>query len=162
MKTKHFKHSFFGSLASVAIAGTLLLSACDKDDDDPKTPNAKYTISGAASGAQEVPAVTTSATGSLTGSYDTVSKQLIYSIGWNGLSGDATVAHFHGPALAGEVATPMQDITIVTNGMAGTAADTITASTALHTALLAGKVYYNIHTAANPEGEIRGQVNVSQ
>jgi len=161
METKKFKHQFFVSLASIAIAGTLFLSACDKDDDD-MVRNAKYSISGAASGAQEVPAVTTTASGNLSGSYDTVSKQLIYSIAWTGLSGDATVAHFHGPALAGELASPLQDITIVTNGMAGAAADTITASADLHTALLAGKVYYNVHTAANPNGEIRGQVNVSQ
>jgi len=163
MKTKSFKYGFFTALGSLLLAGTLFLSACDKDDDDDdKMTNAKYTISGAASGAQEVPAVVTTATGNLTGSYDTVSRQLIYSISWTGLSGDASVAHFHGPALAGEDASPLQDITIVTNGMAGMAADTITAAADLHTALLAGRVYYNIHTAANPGGEIRGQVNVSQ
>jgi hypothetical protein len=162
MKTRNFRSIFTASLVSIAIGGTLFLSSCDKDDDDIETPNAKYTISGAADGAQEVPAVTTSATGSLSGSYDTVSKQLIYAISWTGLSGDVQVAHFHGPALAGEDASPLQDIEIVTNGMAGSTADTITASGALHTALLAGKVYYNLHTAANPGGEIRGQVNLSQ
>lgn len=162
MKTTNFRSRFFASLASIAIAGTVLLSACDKDDDDPQPVNAKYTISGAADGAQEVPAVTTAATGSLTGSYDTLSKQLIYSISWTGLSGSAGMAHFHGPALTGANADVLAPLTIVTNGTAGTAADTITASDALHTALLAGRVYYNIHTAANPDGEIRGQVNVSQ
>jgi hypothetical protein len=162
MKTKNFKHSFFASLAGVALAGTLLLSACDKDKDDTKAPNAKYTISGAASGGQEVPAVTTTAAGTLTGSYDTVSKQLIYSINWTGLSDSATMTHFHGPALAGENAPPIETLSIVTNGIAGLVTDTITASAVLHTALLAGKVYYNIHTVANPDGEIRGQVNVSQ
>jgi hypothetical protein len=163
MKTKSFKLRFFAALTGVAIAGTFLLSACDKKDDDNKVvPNAKYTLSGAASGDQEVPAVTTTATAALTGSYDTVSKQLIYTVNWTGLSGDATVAHFHGPAVAGESASPLQDLTIVTNGMTGVASDTITASADLHTALLAGKVYYNVHTALNPDGEIRGQVLVSQ
>ena len=163
METKNLKRRFLAPLASVAFAGTLLLSACDKDDDDDtKNPKAMYSISGAASGQQEVPAVTTSATGNLTGSYDTVSKQLIYSISWNGLSGDVSMAHFHGPALAGEDAPPIETLSIVTNGMAGMAKDTITASAALHSSLMAGKVYYNIHTVANPGGEIRGQVNVSQ
>jgi len=163
MKTKSFKYGFFTALGSLLLAGTLFLSACDKeDDDDNMTANAKYTISGAASGDQEVPAVTTTATGNLTGSYDTVSKQLIYIVSWTGLSGDASAAHFHGPALPGEDASPLQGLTIVTNGMAGMATDTITASADLHTALLAGKVYYNVHTATNPDGEIRGQVNVSQ
>ena len=163
MKTKNFKYSLLASLAGVALAGTLLLSACDKDDDDDDiNPSFKYSLSGAASGALEVPPVTATGTGTLTGSYDTTSKQLIYSISWTGLTGDATAAHFHGPALAGESASPLQDITIVTNGMAGLAADTITASAVLHTALLAGKVYYNVHTAANPDGEIRAQVALSQ
>lgn len=162
METKNFKRRFLAPLASVALAGTILLSACDKNDDDIKDTNAKYSISGAASGAQEVPAVTTSATGNLTGSYDTLSKQLIYSINWTGLSGDVSMAHFHGPALAGEDASPIETLSIVTNGMAGIAKDTITASATLHSALMAGKVYYNIHTVANPGGEIRGQVNVSQ
>lgn len=153
---------FFASMATIAIAGVLTLSACDKDDDDDNMPDAKYSISGTASGAQEVPAVTTTASGTLSGSYDTVSKSLIYSIAWTGLSGDATMAHFHGPALAGEIAPPIETLTIVTNGMAGTATDTITASAVLHAALMAGKVYYNVHTAANPDGEIRGQVNLAQ
>ena len=150
------------AMAAVALSSTLLLTACDKDDDENLTPNPKYSISGAASGSQEIPAVSTPATGSLTGSYDTVSKQLIYSISWTGLSGDATVAHFHGPAFPDESAPPIQDLSIITNGIAGSAADTITASAELHTALLAGKLYYNIHTVANPAGEIRGMVNISQ
>lgn len=154
---------FFASVAGVAIAGMLVLSACDKDDDDIKNPpGAKYTISGAASGDQEVPAVSTTAAGTLSGSYDTASRSLIYTINWTGLSGDASMAHFHGPALAGEIAPPIETLTIVTNGVAGSARDTITASAALHTALMAGKVYYNVHTAANPDGEIRGHVNLAQ
>lgn len=163
MKTRNFRNIFMASLAGLAIAGTVFISSCDKEnDDDIKNVNAKYTISGAASGAQETPPVTTNGAATLSGSYDTVSKQLIYSIGWTGLSGEVTVAHFHGPALAGEKASPLQEITIVTNGVDGSTADTITATSDLHMALLAGKVYYNLHTAANPDGEIRGQVNLSQ
>ena len=162
MKTRNFRNMFMASLAGLAIAGTVFISSCDKDDDDDiENPKAKYTISGAASGAQEIPPVTTNGAATLTGSYDSISKQLIYSINWTGLSGDVTAAHFHGPALATESAGPLQDISIVTNGMDGSTADTITASADLHTALLGGKVYYNLHTAANPDGEIRGQVNLS-
>ena len=153
----------FSSVAAIGIAGMLVLSSCDKDDDDDMNPpDAKYNISGTSSGAQEVPAVTTTASGTLSGSYDTVSKSLIYSVSWTGLSGDATMAHFHGPALAGEIASPIETLSITTNGMAGIASDTIVASAALHTALMAGKVYYNVHTATNPTGEIRGHVNLAQ
>lgn len=162
METRKFKRNFFASLAGLALAGTLVLSSCEKNEDDNTKTDAKYSISGAASGMQEVPSVTTSAAGNLSGTYDTASKKLIYSISWNGLSGDANMAHFHGPALVGDNASPIETLKIVTNGTAGTAKDTITASATLHAALLAGQVYYNIHTVANPNGEIRGQVNVSQ
>lgn len=144
------------SIAALGVAGMMTLSSCDKDDDD--IPNSRYKLSGDANGAQEVPPVTTPGTGTLSGTYDTTSKSLIYTITWTGISGDATVAHFHGPASPGETAPPMQDITITSNGTAGTATDTVTASAELHTALLAGRVYYNIHTADWPNGEIRGQV----
>ena len=162
MKTRNFRSIFIASLAGLAVAGTMFLSSCDKDDDDDITPaKSKYTLSGSASGDQEVPVVTTTGTATLSGSYDTVSKQLIYAITWTGLTGDVVVAHFHGPALAGESAGPLQDIAIDVNGMAGSTADTITASSDLHNALIAGKVYYNLHTAAYPDGEVRGQVNLS-
>ena len=161
MKTRNFRNIFMASLAAVAITGTMVISSCDKDDDDIKTPKAKYNLSGTATGDQQVPAVTTSGTASISGTYDTLSKQLMYSITWTGLTGELTVAHFHGPAAAGENASPLQDIPIVTNGASGATADTITASSDLHTALMAGKVYYNLHTAAYPDGEIRAQVNLS-
>lgn len=157
-KTVLSRNLFRSAIAFVGIAGVLTLAACDKDDDN--MPNSKYKLSGDASGAQEVPAVNTPGTGTLTGTYDTTSKSLIYTINWTGISGEATVAHFHGPAAPGENAPPMQDIQITTNGTAGTAADTITASAELHTALIAGNVYYNIHTADYPAGEIRGQVKL--
>ena len=150
------------SLVGLALAGTMVISSCDKDDDDIKTPKNKYTLSGNASGDQEVPAVTTSATATLTGTYDKESRELTYTINWTGLSGDVTAAHFHGPAAAGETASPLQDITIGTNGMDGSASATISASDALNSALLDGKVYYNLHTAANPDGEIRGHVTLTQ
>ena len=150
------------SLVGLALAGTMVISSCDKDDDDIKTPKNKYTLSGNASGDQEVPAVTTSAAATLTGTYDKESRELTYTINWTGLSGDVTAAHFHGPAAAGETASPLQDITIGTNGMDGSASATISASDALNSALLDGKVYYNLHTAANPDGEIRGHVTLTQ
>ena len=160
--TNYGKRRLFGSLAGLALIGLVAFSSCDKEESNSTPKSAKYSISGAASGSQEVPAVTTSATGNLTGSYDTTSKSLIYTVTWTGLSAEATMAHFHGPAIAGAIAPPIETLTITTNGTAGSATDTITATSALHAALLAGQVYYNIHTAAHPDGEIRGQVSVQQ
>ena len=158
MKKRLFNRDLFRTtIAVLSVASVLTLGACDKNDDD-DTPNSKFQLSGDASGAQEVPAVNTPATGTLSGSYDPATKSLIYTVTWTGLSGEATVAHFHGPADPGVSAPPMQDINITMNGTSGSGMDTVTASTDVHAALVAGKVYYNVHTAEYPDGEIRGQV----
>jgi hypothetical protein len=105
-------------------------------------------------GSNQVPPVETKASGSATLSYDTVSKRLTWKINYSGLSGNATAAHFHGPAEAGtnaKVAVPIPNISPNTEGSA-----TLTDEQA--TDLLAGRYYINVHTAANKSGEIRGQV----
>ena len=51
------------------------------------------------------------ATGTLEATYDTASKQLSYTANYSGLTGNATMAHFHGPADAGKnapVVIPVQ------------------------------------------------------
>ena len=87
--------------------------------------------------------------------YDAASKKLSWKVTYSGLSGPATAAHFHGPAEAGKnagVAVAIPNAT--TSPVEGSA--TLTDAQAAD--LLAGKLYVNIHTAANPGGEIRGQV----
>lgn len=158
---KHLTLARKFAAAATILFSALLISSCDNDDDDDFDDNT-YSISGNASGSQEVPAVTTSATGTLTGTYDADDNKLNYTINWNGLSGVISVAHFHGPALAGATAGPIHDITIGTNGMSGTTSGTITVADSTETHLLNGRVYYNLHTIANPNGEIRGQVLLTE
>jgi hypothetical protein len=158
MKTKLFSKGMFIALCASA---SLLFVSCDKDDDD-MDDDVVYTISGDASGAQETPAVTTSATGTLTGTYNARTNVFQYSISWTGLSGDVSVAHFHGPALTGVAASPIIDLSVTTNGTTGNITGTTTLPDSTETHLLNGKLYYNLHTLANPNGEIRGQVNSSQ
>ncbi len=103
---------------------------------------------------QEVPANTSKGLGTAAITYDTASKKLAWSISYLGLTGPATVAHFHGPAEPGKNAgvaiplpnplTPIEGSATLTDAQAGD--------------LEAGKYYVNIHTAANKDGEIRGQV----
>ncbi|MCP3370922.1 CHRD domain-containing protein [Bradyrhizobium cajani] len=103
----------------------------------------------------EVPAVTSSGTGTADLDYDAASKKLSWKLTYSGLSGPATAGHFHGPAEAGKnagVAVPIANI--ASSPVEGSA--TLTDAQAAD--LLAGKYYINIHTAANPGGEIRGQV----
>lgn len=160
MKKNFFKRYLFSALAIAS--ASLILSACDKNNDDDNNDNNKsYTISGNASGSQETPAVTTSATGTLTGTYNARTNTLTYNISWNGLSGVASAAHFHGPATAGVAADVLVPITITTNGITGNATGTVTIVDSVENALLDGKVYYNVHTAAHPLGEIRGQVTAT-
>jgi hypothetical protein len=108
-------------------------------------------------GASEVPMVTTGATGTLEASLTPGSNVVTWKLTYTGLSGPPTAAHFHGPAMAGQNAGVVVPI-------AGPLASPVTGSATLspsHVAdLTAGKWCVNAHTAANPGGEIRGQVSV--
>jgi hypothetical protein len=106
-------------------------------------------------GASEVPANTSAGKGTADIDYDAASKKLTWKLTYSGLTGPATAAHFHGPAEAGKnggVAVAIPGAT------ASPAEGSATLTDAQAADLLAGKYYVNVHTAANPGGEIRGQV----
>jgi uncharacterized membrane protein YbjE (DUF340 family) len=141
---------------TMSVIASLLFISCSKDKDDEVV-----TSNTTMSGSQEVPAVTTSGTGTVNVSYNKTSKVLTYNISWSGLSGAATAMHFHGPALAGVSAGVLIGISGFPAAASGSVSGSFTVpntGTALEVDLLAGKWYFNIHTAANPTGEIRGQV----
>ncbi|MBR0904493.1 CHRD domain-containing protein [Bradyrhizobium liaoningense] len=106
-------------------------------------------------GKSEVPATTTSGTGTADLNYDAASKKLSWTVTYSGLSGPATAAHFHGPADAGKNAGVA---VAIPNAAASPVKGEATLTDAQAADLLGGKYYINIHTAANPGGEIRGQV----
>jgi Cu/Zn superoxide dismutase len=100
-------------------------------------------------GANEQPPVIGNATGTVTATYDTASKKLTWTVNYSGLTGNATGAHFHrpGPAdntpdVTGYLVSPLQG--------SGNLTDAQTSD------LTAGRWYFEIETAANPKGEIRG------
>jgi hypothetical protein len=106
-------------------------------------------------GASEVPANTSAGKGTADIDYDAASKKLTWKLTYSGLSGPATAAHFHGPAEAGKNA----GVAVAIPGAALSPAEgSATLTDAQAADLLAGKFYVNVHTAANPGGEIRGQV----
>jgi hypothetical protein len=107
-------------------------------------------------GKSEVPANTSAGTGTADVDYDAATKKLTWTLTYSGLSGPATAAHFHGPAEAGKNAGVKVPIANATSSPAEGSA-TLTDEQAAD--LLAGKYYINVHTAANPGGEIRGQVS---
>lgn len=103
----------------------------------------------------EVPPNDSKGAGKLEATYDSSTKQLSYTADYSGLTGNATMAHFHGPADAGKnapIVVPVQGS--VASPIKGTA--TLTDAQAAE--LLAGKLYFNVHTEKHKGGEIRGQV----
>jgi CHRD domain len=107
------------------------------------------------SGKSEVPATTSSGTGTADLDYDAATKKLTWKLTYSGLSGPATAAHFHGPAEPGKNAGVA---VAIPNAASSPVEGSATLTDAQAADLLAGKLYVNIHTAANPGGEIRGQV----
>jgi hypothetical protein len=114
-------------------------------------------------GAQETPPVTTSATGTIEATYSKLSKTLSYKVTFSGLSGNATAAHIHGPGEVGIKADVLQTFTFPAK-TSGTYSGTlfIDGVKIKEEELIAGRYYINIHTAANPAGEIRGQLALAK
>ena len=79
---------------------------------------------------------------------------LTYDMEYSGLTGPVTAAHLHGPADPGANAPVLVPFQAAPSPIKGTA----TLTDAQVADLMAGKMYANIHTAANPGGEIRGQM----
>jgi len=107
-------------------------------------------------GKSEVPPNTSAATGTADIDYDPASKKLSWKLTYSGLSGPATAAHFHGPAETGKNAGVA---VAIPNAGSSPAEGSATLTDAQAADLEAGKYYVNVHTAANPGGEIRGQVS---
>ncbi len=108
-------------------------------------------------GSDEVPANTTTGVGAVSAKLDTETKLFSYTVTYSGLSGPATMAHFHGPAAPGVNAPPIITVTTLASPITGTA--TLTAAQIAD--LTAGKWYFNVHTAAHKGGEIRGQLQAA-
>ena len=107
------------------------------------------------SGAEVVPPVGGGGSGTAAVTLYPGGKWMTWEVDYVGLSGPATAAHFHGPAAAGANAG-------VAVGLGPNLDSPIVGSAEVTDAqaadLVAGRWYVNIHTAANPNGELRGQV----
>ncbi len=107
------------------------------------------------SGAAEVPANDSPGTGTLEATYDTETMLFTWTVTYEGLTGDATAAHFHGPAEADANAGPVIPIE---GDLASPIEGSATLTEEQATQLQDGLWYFNVHTAEYPDGEIRGQV----
>jgi hypothetical protein len=107
-------------------------------------------------GAEEVPPHAVPGTGKVIASLDTATKLFSYKVTYAHLTGPATMAHFHGPAGPGVNAPPV--VPVPASSLADPMKGSATLDDGQIADLKAGKWYFNIHTAANPGGEIRGQL----
>ncbi|WP_210546190.1 CHRD domain-containing protein [Rhodoferax sp. PAMC 29310] len=137
--------------SAIAAAGIAALAGCSMMAPSGDT----VTYSAQLSGASEVPANTSAATGKVDAKLDKKTSMLQWTVTYAGLTGPAKAGHFHGPAMAGSNAGVALPFT-------GSVESPIKGEAKLTDAqvqdLMAGKWYANIHTAANPGGEIRGQL----
>jgi CHRD domain-containing protein len=106
-------------------------------------------------GADEVPSNDTAGMGKVEASYDTKTMKLTYTVTYSGLSGPATAAHFHGPAKPGSNAGP---VITLSGKLDSPVKGEATLTSAQAKDLADGMWYLNVHTAAHPSGEIRGQI----
>jgi CHRD domain len=108
------------------------------------------------SGRSEIPKTDSKGTGKLVATFDTQTKVFKYTLAFDGLSGPATAAHIHGPATVKASAGVVAPLGEKNPGSPVTGSVTLTDDQAKM--LSSATLYVNVHTAANPGGEIRGQI----
>ncbi len=112
------------------------------------------TFQGPVSAAYEVPATRSSGVGTVVATVYPTTRAMTYTVNYQGLTGTPTAAHFHGPAAPGANAGVMIPLVVTASPMTGGA----TLTDEQLAAMQAGQIYFNMHTAANPGGEVRGQL----
>lgn len=142
------------SLAAFTVVAAAAISGCGMMGPQPSNMVAFTTQLRAAN---EVPPNASHGSGSVDAVLNKDTNLFRWKVNYSGLTGPATAAHFHGPAAVGAnagVVLPWPGP--ISSPMEGSA--TLTAAQAAD--LVAGRWYANIHTAANPGGEVRGQMTV--
>src|SRR4030095_3601611 len=157
MKTIHVNKAV--RLFGTAILFSIVLSACSKDDLDTSNGDPQYSTRGNASGSQESPPVTTSGSGTMTGTYNATTNVWNYDINWSALAGTVKAGEMSGPASAGLNGQLQVALTITSPGINGNAKGSVTLTEQQEAYLLADQLYYNIVSGAHATGEIRGQID---
>jgi hypothetical protein len=166
---KLIKLTALTSLAFALLAGT---SSCEKNAEKKKTTDyEKKDIP--MTGAQETPAVPSTALGSMDVFYSKETRTLSYTVRWSGLTDSVMLMHVHGLAPTGYAAGVVQNIVTASNSIypqktagkytyhkSGSLSGTLLADgvAVKEQDILNGMYYINIHTTVYPGGEIRGQI----
>jgi hypothetical protein len=103
-------------------------------------------------GSGNVPVTKSDAFGEAQFSYDTATRRLDYFVSYDGLV--PTKIDLHGPAGATETVPALIGLPVTESPLNGQ----ITLTPEQASALLAGRLYIDIHSKAFADGEIRGQI----
>jgi CHRD domain len=125
------------------------------------TSNAASYFTGNLTSGQEVPPNPSTATGFGRVTLNDAETQITASFYWTGLTGNATAGHIHGPAPVGTNAPVLFNMAPAAAASGSVVGATFAVTPTQVADLKAGLWYFNIHTAANPGGEIRGQITVA-
>lgn len=136
-------------LITIAITGIMI--SCKKDDPDP-IPDPTLKFAATLTGGAEVPANASTATGTATLVFDTTTKILTLKV--THTIATPTNGHIH-KAAAGTNGGVVFPFSAFTSPIEYTS---VALTTAQEVDLKANLYYVNIHTAAFPGGEIRGQL----
>jgi hypothetical protein len=122
-----------------------------------RTTNSVTPFSASITGAAERPTpLTNSAAGF--GSFFLDGSNLAYKINYTGLSGSPTAAFICGPANTSQTSNNLYSLGTISAGAAGTLGGQVTLSGFEKAYINLDSLYVNIQTAANPNGELRGQI----
>jgi hypothetical protein len=158
--------SLFRNLRVMSVALAVGVLACGDDDDEPASPATSFTAT--LSGTNEVPPVTTSATG--TAEFTVSEEQIEFTVDVTGIL-NATQAHIHtgregenGPVRLNLCGTDDTSPCTSGSGVLATGTNGTTVGSPpitfdeLVEAIQSDSAYANVHTEQNPNGEIRGQI----
>ncbi len=151
MRQTFDRRSILGFCVGSAAGAVLLASAAP-------TYAAAMTFKADLKGASEVPPNATTGSGTVTVTFDPATKQLTWSGSYSGLTGPVTAAHIHGPAEPGKNAGVVLWLSEKGKPFPSPFKGSATLTDAQGADLMAGQYYINVHTAANPGGELRGQL----
>ena len=141
---------------SIIYFGILLFCAgfisCDKGKDPAPVVNPYIIFTATLNGASEVPANPSAATGSATLNFNTITKIFSVTVTYSGFT--ATASHIHkGPTnIAGPVVYGFSSPTSPINYTS------VALDATQEADLMSNQNYVNVHSAAYPGGEIRGQL----
>jgi CHRD domain-containing protein len=153
----HRRHFLWSSILLIGVITLVGCGSSSNNSTPAPTPGAPVTKLATIDGSQEATPVTTSANGAGSLTVDT---------GTGAVSGSLTIlaapattvtaAHVHDAAAGNAVIIPLSD----SGGGVWSVPATATALTPAQIAsFTAGTLYFNVHTTANPGGEMRGNIN---